>query len=159
MFTTFHCILEAHLQYSFYLWTRIEVCIISFVVILIFLTEIHTACQFTNTYKVSALNQFVFQRRFMKKAFECLYRTDISKQAKLLTHCQQTLFRTDFCCRVIVKFRITDSSEQYSVSLFAYLECFFRKRVPYLIYSICTTYSKFIFNFMAEFFTNGFCNS
>ena len=155
MLAAFHCILKSNLQYTLYLRTSIHIRIIGFVIILIFFTKIHTSCQFTNTKEISSFYQFRTKRRLMNQAFKSLHRTDIGKKSQLLTHSQQSLLRTNFCCRIIIKLRITYSRKKYSVCFLTYTVSFFRKGIPHFIDRICTTNGVFIIYFMSKLLANG----
>ena len=153
--SAFHCIFKSNFQDTFNFRTSVVVCIVCFIIILIFLTEVHTAGQLTDADEIRILNQFRTQRRFMDQAFECLYRTNISKQSQFLTHCQQSLLRTNFRSRVIIKLRITYGRKQNSICILANLICFFRERITYFINRICTADCIFVTYFVAKLLANG----
>ena len=90
----------------------------------------------------------------MNQTFKSLHRTNISKQTQFFTHSKQTLFRTNFCCGIIIKFRITYSRKQHCIRILTSLKSHFRKRITYFIDRIRTTDRIFITYFMTKFLAN-----
>ncbi|CUQ49037.1 Uncharacterised protein [Segatella copri] len=56
-----HGKLESYLQDALNLRTGIDICIVCLIVILILLTEVHTASQLADNYEVSTLQEFILQ--------------------------------------------------------------------------------------------------
>ena len=145
--------LKGYLQYANNLRTGIDVSIKSLVVVLIFLTKIHTASQLTNHHEVGTLEQFLLQRRLMQKTVECSYRTYVGEEAQLLAHSQQTRFWTHLCRRVVIIFQVAYSSKQHSVSLHTYLMSHLWIWVTHHLHGVSSYECLFIFELMSVFFS------
>ena len=124
-----HGKVESDLQNALNLRTIIDICIVCFLIVLVFLTEIHATCQLTDNHEVSTFDQFLFQWAFVKEAIEGSYRADIGEEAELLTHGEQTCLRTNLQCGVVVKTRISNSSEEHGISIHTRLEGLIGERV------------------------------
>ena len=111
--------LEGHLQDALNLRTRIDVGIVSLVIVLIFLSEIHSTRQFTDDYEVSTLQQFVLQGTLVQQTVESSHRTHVGKKAELLTHSQQALLWTNLCRRIIVILQVANGSKQHRIGTHA----------------------------------------
>ena len=155
MLATLHGVLETNLQDAFYFGTGVEVGIICFIVVLVFLAEVHTSGQLANADKVRAIHQFRAERRLVNQAFESLHGTDIGKQSQFLAHGQQSLFGAYFGCRVIVEFRVAYGRKQYRIRILASLVRSFGERITHLIYRIRAADGVFITHFMSELLANG----
>ena len=62
MLSACHRHLEGHLQDALNLRTRVDICVVGLVVVLILLAEVHTTRQLTDHDEVGTTQQFVFQR-------------------------------------------------------------------------------------------------
>ena len=116
MLTTCHGHLEGHLQDALYLRTGVDVGIVCLVIVLILLSEIHAARQFTNHHEVSATQQFVLQRRLMQQTFKGGYRTDVGEQSQFLAHSQESRLRTYLQRGIIIEAQVAYSSKEYCIS-------------------------------------------
>ena len=115
MSLTRHRHLESHLQDTLDLRTSIDICIIGLVVVLILLAKIHASRQLANHHEVSSTQEFILQWRLMQQTVEGSHRTDIGKKSELLAHSQQTRFRTDLRCGVIIIFQRTHSRKEHGI--------------------------------------------
>ena len=134
---------------------RVQVGVVSLVVVLVLLPEIHAAGQFAYAKEVCPVHQFGAKGRFMQQAFESLHRAYVGEQSQLLPHGQQPLFRTHLGRRVVVELGVSDSREQHGIRLLADLESLFRERVAHLVDGIRSAKSIFVTHFMSEFPANG----
>ena len=155
MLAALHGIFESDFQNTFYLGTSIHICIVCLIIVLIFLSEIHSTGQLTDTDKICIFYQLCTQWRFMNQTFKGLYRTDVSKQSQFLPHSQHPLLRAYLCRWVIIKLRVTYSREQYGIRILANFISRFGKRIAHLVYRICTTDRIFITYLVSELLTNG----
>ena len=143
-----------HLQNALNLRTCIIVGIIGLVIVLILLTEIHTAGEFADADEICPFDKFVFQRTLMQQALKGLDRTDVGKEAQFLTHGKQALLRTNLGCGVIVKFGITYRGKKHSISLLASLESLLGEWVTHLIDGMGTAKGFLVNHFVAELLSN-----
>ena len=141
---------EGHLQNTFYLKTCITVHIVSPVVVLVFLTEVHATGKFPHADKVGMLHQFRFQWTQMQQAFKCLNGSDIGIQSELLSHCQKSLLGSYTGCGIVIESQIADSGEEHSISLFANTESILGERVTGNIDSAGTNKRVLEREFVAE---------
>ena len=91
----------------------------------------------------------------MKQTSKGLHRTDIGKQAQLLAHGEQSLFRTHLGSRIVVELRMPHSSKEHSIRLHAELEGFLGEWVAYLIDGMGTAESFTIAHLMTKLGGNG----
>ena len=105
--------------------------------------EINSTCQLPEDYEINIVYYFLFYGRFINKRRESGNRSYIGIKAQFFTHCQQSLFRSYFCFRVIVVFGVTDSTEKYGIGIFTKFKGLFRKRVTDFINGCCSYYSLF----------------
>src|SRR5574344_2650743 len=92
----------------------------------------------------------------MEQAVESSYRTYIGKEAQFLAHGQQSLFRTHLSRRIIIKFRVTHSSKEHSISVHTCLEGSLWEWINHLIDGMCTADSLLVSKFMTELSSDGF---
>ena len=150
MLVAAHGEVESHLQDAFYLRTVVDIGIISLLIVLILLTEVHATCQLADDDEVSSLDKFFLQRTLMEKAVESSHRSHIGEEAQLLTHGEESCLRTHFQRGVVVEARITDSSEEHSICIHAGLEGLIREWVATCIDSMGTADSLLVFKLMAK---------
>ena len=134
----FASIFISYFQDSLYLRTSVVVGIVSLVVVLVFLTKVHSSGKLAYADKIGSVDKFILQRRLVEQALECLHGTDIGEESQFLTHRQQSLLRTHFCCRVVVELRIAYSSKENCVSLLTCLESLLGEWVSHLVDGIST---------------------
>ena len=154
MFTSRHGHLKGHLQDTLNLGTSVDIGIIGFVVVLIFLAEIHTARQFTDNHEVGSTQQFIFQRRLVQQTVEGSHRTDIGKESEFLAHGQQTGLWTHLGRRVVVILKVTNGSEEHSVGTHTNLVGGVRIRVAHLVDGVGTTNGTFVFKLVSALLGN-----
>ena len=81
MLVALHGILKAYFQDAFNLRTGVHIGVVSLVVVLVFLAEVHTARQFADAEKISSVHQFCTKRRLVQEALKGLHGTDVGKQS------------------------------------------------------------------------------
>ena len=123
-------ILETDLQDALDLRAGIIVGVVRLVVVLIFLTEIHTAGELADADEIGTLHEVLAQRRLVDEAVEGLDRADVGEQAKFLAHSQQPLLGTHLGGGVIVELGVTYGREEHCVSLHTGLESILGEGVP-----------------------------
>ena len=153
------CRLEGHLQDALNLRTRIDIGIVSLVIVLILLTEVHAARQLTDHHEIGTFQQLVLQRRLMQQTVKGSYRTHVGKQSQLLAHGEQALLGTHLCCRVVVVFQIADSGKQHGVSTHTGLVGSLRIRVAHGIDSRSAYQRLLVRELMAELLGNSIHHS
>ena len=139
MFVALHGHLKAQLHDALNLGTGVDIGVVGLVVVLILLTEIHTAREFAQHYKVGTTDEFILQRRLMQETVESGHRTDVGKQTEFLTHGQQPRLRTHLCRRVVVVSQVAHSGKEHGIGLHTHLVSCIRIRVAYLVDGMSTT--------------------
>ena len=122
MLVAAHGEVEGNLQNTLNLRAIIDVGIVSLLIVLILLAEIHSTRQLADNDEVGAFDELFLQRALMKQAVECGYRAHIGKESELLAHGQQTGFRAHLQRGVVVEAGITDSGKEHCVSIHTSLE-------------------------------------
>ena len=172
-----HSHFEGHLEDALNLGTRIDISVEGHIVVLMLLTKIHTACQFTNDHEIGTTQQFFLQRRLMQQAVERSYRTDVGKQSQLLAHGQQTRLRTHLQRGIIVVFQVAHGSKQHGISTHTDImrririgiatgingtgtnQCFFVFELVTAFLSNSVEYSHTLFHYLrADTITSQYCN-
>ena len=153
------CIFESHLQDALHLRARIDVGVISLVVVLVFLSEIHTSGEFADTYEVGSLHQFRSQRTFVQETFEGLHRTDVGKQPEFFSHGEESLFRSHFRGGVVVEPKVPHGCEEDGIGILASLEGLFGEGVTHLVDGLGPADGLSVGHLMPEFLSDGIHDS
>ena len=149
MLTASHRHLESYLQNTLNLRTGVDVGIVGFVIVLVFLSKIHTARQFADHHKVGTTQQFFFQGRLVQQTVERGHRTHIGKQSELLTHGQQTRLRTNLQRGIVVVLQVTHSSKQHGVGLHTHLVGAVGIRIAHLLDGMGATDGLLVFKLVS----------
>ena len=81
MLVALHGILKAYFQNAFNLRASVHIGVVSLVVVLILLAEVHAACQFADAEEIGSVHQFGTKRRLVQEALKGLHGTDVGKQS------------------------------------------------------------------------------
>ena len=148
-------ILEAHLQDALNLRTGVDIGIVGHVVVLVFLTEIHTTRELADNDEVGSTNEFVLQRTLMQKAGEGGHGPYVGKEPELLAHGEKSLLRSDRRGGIVVVAQVAHGSKEHRIGSHAHIVSGIGIRVANEVDGMCTTDGFFVFEFMMESLCNG----
>ena len=158
MSVSLHRIFESHLEDPFDFRPSVVVSVVCLVVVLVLLSEIHSAREFTYADEVSPFDEFLLERRLVHEAVEGSDRTDVGVESEFFSHREKTLFRTNLRIRVVVEFGVAYRREKHSVGFHANFIRLFRERVADLVDGVSSANCVFITQFVSELLAYGLCH-
>ena len=134
MAAALHGVVVGHPEYALHLLARVVIGVVSLVVVLIFLAEVHAARELAYAHEVCPAHYLVFQGRLVDEPCESLHGPYVGKEPQPLAHGEQPLLRAYTCGRVVVELGVAHGGEEHRVGVHARGEGLFGEGVAHPVY-------------------------